>query len=214
MPWVISNGKTYINKNAVGELKPAKSVEKAEQFDDQFQAEQFRKNMPKSLRNLNYVCTFIPDVAEEAPAASIKMIKEPVKTTDSLDIDPAILELDTFVDNIAGFQKFIEMASRQKAILEEGIERVEAEITDIEHAIEFSHCNVVGGYQWYKMLQEARQRRRTYKNAVMRIEILMTANPMPLVQANLVNRIKGTGNLKYAPRALPHIFEENGIVIN
>lgn len=215
MPWVISNGKNYLNKNSIGALTPTKDASKAERFEDQSLAERFRKNLPKSLRNLNYVTMFVPFETEEED----RLVMETnttvslMKTTDDLSIDPAILELDTFVENISEFQKFVETASKQKSILEEGIKRVEAEILDIEHAIEFSHCNVVGGYQWYKMLQEARQRRRTYKNAVMRIEILMDANPMPIVETNLVNRIKGTGNLKYAPRALPHLFGEGGISI-
>lgn len=213
MPWVISNGKTYINKNASNALTPTKDVTKAEWFEDQYQAEQFRKNMPKSLRNLNYVCTFLPPKEAEGAPTTAAVARETVHTTDNLQIDPAILELNTFVDNISSFQKFVETAHKQKAVLEEGIKRVEAEITDIEHAIEFSHCNVVGGYQWYKMLQEARQRRRTYKNAVMRIDILMATNPMPIAQSNLVNQIKGTGNLKYTPRALPHLFAKGGTPI-
>lgn len=209
MPWVISNGKNYLNKNSIGALTPTKDASKAERFEDQSLAERFRRNLPKSLRNLNYVTMFVaPDSEGEATdlKAETETAVSMMKTTDDLNIDPAILELNTFVDNIAGFQRFLELATKQRSVLEEGIKRVEAEIMDIEHAIEFSHCNVVGGYQWYKMLQEARMRRRTYKDAIMRIEILMEANPMNMADTNIVTRIKGMENRKYAPRALPHLF--------
>lgn len=213
MPWVISNGKNYLNKNSIGALTPTKDASKAERFEDQSLAERFRRNLPKSLRNLNYVTMFVAaDHDDENSALKMKVeTAAPVmKTTDDLNIDPAILELDTFVDNISGFQKFLELTTRQRSVLEEGIKRVEAEIMDIEHAIEFSNCDVVRGYRWYKMLQEARQRRRTYKDAIMRIDILLEFNPANIADANIVPRIKGMANRAYAPRALPHLFAEDG----
>lgn len=220
MPWVITNGKNYINKNSTGNLTPTKEPERAEKFEDQSSAEQFRRNMPKKMRNLNYKVVFWTpqeDACTNETVAEMPDVKPAVapvpKTTDSLNIEPEILEFDTFYKTISNFQNFVELANKQRSVLEEGLDRVDAEIMDIEHAIELSHCNVVGGYRYYKMLQEARQRRRTYKNAILRIQILMENNPMALVENNLLGKIKGTNSQKYIPRALPYLFE-NGEVIH
>ena len=44
---------------------------------------------------------------------------------------------------------------------------------DIEHAAEFYNLDASHGYQRYKMLHNARVRRRKYKNAITRIDYIL-----------------------------------------
>ena len=63
------------------------------------------------------------------------------------------------------------------------------------------------GYQLYKMLHDARVRRRKCKNAIAWIDYILEQAPDRFIENDPSPRIVGTRSCDYAPRALPALFE-------
>lgn len=122
-------------------------------------------------------------------------------------INETFLNIDEFIAQTSGFGKFLTNAAEQKPILIKAIEQVDMEIMDIEHGIEFSKCNVVGGYQWYKMLREARQRRRAYKDALQCIEYVLELEIKKAEVKNTARRCEGLKHRMYSPRVLTELTD-------
>lgn len=88
-----------------------------------------------------------------------------------------------------------------------GQRKAELEIEDIEHAAEFYNLDASHGYQLYKLLHDARVRRRKCKNAIAWIDFILEQRPERFVENDPSARIAGTRSRDYAPRALPELFE-------
>ena len=244
MPWVLTNGKNYLRKNSNQAMKVCNNAIKAELYPDQKTAERALMNVPKKMQRLGYRTEFIAELSQpsntEAETLSdiVKAVEEPIKIevvaspahTESTavvvaeetefprhrvpGIDETLLDIDKFVAQTSGFGQFLTTAVEQKPVLLKAIEQVDMEIMDIEHGIEFSKCNVVGGYQWYKMLREARQRRRTYKDALQCIEYVLDLEIKKGEVKNTARRCEGLKHRKYSPRVLTELtdfFKREGL---
>lgn len=205
--WIITNGKTYTMRNADGHVTTTSDKSKATRFEDRRRADSFCDTLPKVLKNLSFHPIYVPD--QQVQPAPVQAVS--VEHSVAPQINASLLDLDGFVSHVRDFQKFVLSASEQRPLLVDAKRKVEDEILDIEHAIEFSKCNVVGGWKLYNRLREARMRRRQYKDAIMRIDILMEAQPMDVARANTVNQIMGMEKRQYAPRALPELFVGMGV---
>ena len=71
----------------------------------------------------------------------------------------------------------------------------------------FYNLDASHGYQLYKLLHDARVRRRKCKNAIAWIDFILEQRPERFVENDPSARIVGTRSRDYAPRALPELFE-------
>ena len=69
----------------------------------------------------------------------------------------------SFLEKINEMFEFIKNLEDRKEALKKEISHVDLEITDIEHYAEFNKLNAVDGYKVYKMLHDARIKRRKLK---------------------------------------------------
>ena len=76
-----------------------------------------------------------------------------------------------------------------------------------EHAAEFYNLDASHGYQLYKLLHDARVRRRKCKNAIAWIDYILEQALDRFIENDPSPRIAGTRSRDYAPRALPALFE-------
>lgn len=95
----------------------------------------------------------------------------------------------------------------QRETLVTGQRKAELEIEDIEHAAEFYNLDASHGYQLYKLLHDARVRRRKCKNAIAWIDYILEQALDRFIENDPSPRIAGTRSRDYAPRALPALFE-------
>lgn len=216
MPWVITNGKTYVMRDASNHIGTTNSYEKAIKFADRKRADSYRVSLPKTLKNL----CFYPHLIEEPAASEViepvstapkaKLVTEVVKEIKESQpvINNDLLDMEKFVSQIKNFQEFVIEAKSQRELLFEAQKQCEAEIIDIEHAAEFYNLNAAKGYKMFRRLRDARVRRRQYKDTIAWIDILMESNPSRVAEANIVNRIRGMERRQYEPRALPELFVE------
>lgn len=113
----------------------------------------------------------------------------------------------TEVVTVTTASKNLEDIQCQRETLVTGQRKAELEIEDIEHAAEFYNLDASHGYQLYKLLHDARVRRRKCKNAIAWIDFILEQRPERFVENDPSARIVGTRSRDYAPRALPALFE-------
>ena len=225
MPWVITNGHTFVCKDQNGQAATTPDVKKANTYKDRKSAAKNAICLPRSMKNLNFNPYYveIPTEPISTNAQEVCQVKEQehIKKTPAIipqcddTIDNSLIDIDAFIEQTSNFMDFVSKAINLKPALYNAIHKAELEIMDIEHAIEFSHCNVVGGYQWYKMLRDVRERRRKYKNTLRCIDILIEECPEMIGKQNFSNRYEGLKHQKYMPRALIELtdyFKEAGAV--
>ena len=206
MPWVITNGKNYVSKDKNNKCQTTLSLNTALHFADRKAVDNYCKSLPKSLKNLCYYPTFVQDEAESKISNAEETECAAVAVSPATMIDESILDSETFMTKIQDFQKFVTSAMQQRPLLVDAQLQAEAEIKDIEHAVEFYNYNAAEGYQMFRRLKDARIRRRQYKDAIAWIDIFMESNPRPVAEANTVNRIRGMRHRQYMPLALPELF--------
>ena len=84
-----------------------------------------------------------------------------------------MLSAEFYLQHFKDFREFIQTIHSQLDVLVNAQKKVELEVEDIEHAAEFYNLDASHGYQLYKMLHDARVRRRKYKNAITRIDYIL-----------------------------------------
>lgn len=86
------------------------------------------------------------------------------------------------------------------------LKRVDSEICDIEHAAEFYNLSASQGYKIYKMLHDARVRRREIKNRLHLIQWIRDKKVSGINGDNLNRKLTEIDNQQYRPRVLKELF--------
>lgn len=98
-----------------------------------------------------------------------------------------------------------------KSRLEKDFNKVQLELTDIDHKIEFPKSNgkEYNAVEMVKLLQLRRdtlRKRRKIKDDLMYIHIMSESSLEDFTSGKVVNRINGMDNREYRPRVLDELF--------
>ncbi len=186
----ISNGKSYVEIIGNNQMITTAYIDRAHTFNNKKTAEKYCSLLPKAMKNLKYKVIFISNPNPENP-----------------DLQLELLTPEFYLTRLKNFSDFIHTIQCQRETLVTGQRKAELEIEDIEHAAEFYNLDASHGYQLYKLLHDARVRRRKCKNAIAWIDYILEQAPDRFIENDPSPRIAGTRSRDYAPRALPALFE-------
>ncbi len=110
------------------------------------------------------------------------------------DIEP---DISDDLDTIKLFADIVQDSAEREESLLAQLSKVDRELSDIEHFIEFVDLNGVDGFKIYKKMQSIRQIRREIKH---RLKIVQTINSQSIDPEVLKRLVKGFGNIYYKPR--------------
>ena len=110
------------------------------------------------------------------------------------DIEP---DISDDLDTIKLFADIVQDSTEREESLLAQLSKVDRELSDIEHFIEFVDLNGVDGFRIYKKMQAIRQIRREIKH---RLKIVQTINSQSIDPEVLKRLVKGFGNIYYKPR--------------
>ena len=191
--YALTNHKLYIMQKANNSITTA-NIDEAILYTTKEKADNALKNLPRAFRNIGFV---------------VKEVEPEENDVVQWNYDEFIDQhcLDNVDEKISNLQKFLRNVYAQKTFAEQQLQNIEKEITDIEHAAEFYNLNAANGYKLYKMLHEARNKRRKYKDQLLIIDIIMDGNIGDISNGRTLRRIKGLDNRKYKPRILEELFE-------
>lgn len=210
MAWIITNDKFFVRSDKRGCASPVVDKRRAKVFEDRFNADEFLRSLPKSMKNLGYYVAPV-DKMPNPPSIIMQSVQQPetsIISARKMDLT----EPEFYLDAIGAFREFIQTIQKARPKLEEQQIHAEMEIEDLLHASEFYDLARDQGYEIYQRLREARIRRRNCKNAVAWIDFVLDANPAEFLRHDPSPRINGSQHRQYRPRALPELFEElNGL---
>lgn len=198
--YVITDGTRFIYKNHSSKFVPTTSEAMADIFTRK-QAEAIYKNsLPKALKTIFYVKKY---------DASPKCVKQ-VSQNDLINNTEKVMVADNiqiWIDKIDDMNGLVKDAKKRKEILEKQLRELEDEKLDIEHYIEFQNLNAAQGYKASRELKNCRVKRRSVKNELMVINIILDQKVKEMVSSEVYQRIKGLDKRTYSPRIRTDLFD-------
>lgn len=106
-----------------------------------------------------------------------------------------------------GFNGLAFEAVHRKDKLTDQLSTVDKEICDILHYIEFCNLNAAQGYKVYKMIKERRIRRRSIKNELQVLDIILGKKISETATDEIEKAVAGMDKRKYEPRVMSELFD-------
>lgn len=189
--YIITNGRSYVGIDSNQQIKIVPKVEFAKRFT-KLKAGNVLNNLPKPMKNLGYRI-------------------EPDNQTNQV-IEKAVSELDDSINNILvqvqGFESYIQEIGNKRDVLTYEMSKIDAEIEDILHAAEFYNLNACEGYKLYKMLHEARIKRRKLKDYIEVVGYIEGVTGKDFANKVGSKSILGKLTREYQPRVLNELFNK------
>lgn len=190
MAYIICNNDNYLKRDKKNHLSVVRNIQEATKWDTVTKANNMRTiNAKKLCQHYNL---------------QVKYVSQENKVTNPV-AKPIELGYD-ILDKVKEISVFTKEIEERRLYLMEMVHHVDLEIVDIEHAAEFYTLNASQGYKLYKMLHDARIRRRTYKDELQKIDLSLGTSIRSTNMENLEKSIIGMEHRKYEPRVNKELF--------
>lgn len=199
LSYIITDGNFYLHLNKNGCYSIVTSVDSAKKFNSLTTASNILKaSVPKALKVYKWKVLKYEEEKEQQKSESL------VKEYSSVDKEELKSLLQTLSEKFSTLQNNIEYLSQEQS-------KVDREISDILHYIEFNKFSACDGYKICKSLKELRLHRRSIKNEIEMIKTIQTHNYNNIAKGNTYNAIAGLENKEYAPREFCDLFKSHNI---
>lgn len=207
----------YIYRNKRNDYTPVKRLDAATRFPNKKKAENILLNcLPKALRNRYHIEEY-PDEEEDEPTLSPKQIRQIRHEHIQKHMDSAMEEYKDANDRIRSWQEsitklteFAQSIETNRDALSDSLSKVDREIIDIHHYIEFygSKFNAYQGWEAFSLLRSCLLRRRKIKDELTVAESICEC-PIKLEPLqDISTTIQSMNNRKYHPRELTGLFKD------
>ncbi len=197
--YVVTDGhKNYIRRDVNGKYVIARSRALADEYIEKWKAEKIlRNNITPKKRKKFYV------KEEDVGIANVATEKD----TDNVDGDKTYhSQVDTIYKKVEDIKNFIHGFENRKNELSSFLSRIDKEIIDIQHYIEFTDIEDDDALSTYKMLKQRLKLRRQVKNELSIIghmrECKMEGSMIDSLSEMILNIDKKT----YVPRIMTNLF--------
>lgn len=187
--YVITNGFNYISYDKNQKMTVVSKKELAKRFT-QTKAENFVKNLTGPMKNLGYHI--------ESDVETNQLIEQTSNEADK--------EIQNILSQVQEFESYMQEIGKKRDALTYEMSKVDAEIEDILHAAEFYNLNACEGYKLYKMLREARIKRRKLKDYIEVVGYVENTTGKELAENKGSKSILGKMTREYTPRVLKELF--------
>lgn len=198
--YVITDGTRFIYQNRSGKFVPTSSEAMADLFTKKQANGIYQNSLPKALK-----CIFKVE-KYDSPPQSVKQVSENdlVNNTEKVMISENIR---IWLDKINDMNGLVKDATKRKELLEKQLRDLEDEKIDIEHYIEFQNLNAAQGYKASKELKICRVKRRTVKNEIAVIDIILSHQMKEIVSNEIYQKIEELDRRTYKPRIRADLFD-------
>ena len=115
--------------------------------------------------------------------------------------------IQVWLDKINDMNGLVKDATERKEILEKQLHDLEDEKQDIEHYIEFQNLNAAQGYKASKELKICRVKRRSVKNELAVINIILNQSIKDILNNEVRNKVEELDRRTYKPRVRTDLFD-------
>lgn len=198
--YIITDGERYIYKNHSGKYVPTHGETMADIFSKKQAETIYNNQLPKALKSVFYVERYdkSPEGVKQVDQNDLINNTEKVMLADNIQI---------WLDKLSDMNGLTKDILHRKEVLTKRLHKLEDELLDIEHWIEFSKFNGVQGYIASKELKNCRLRRRSVKNELLVLDIILEQKVDKLIDEEIRKRVLGMDSRSYKPRIRMDLFD-------
>ena len=119
--------------------------------------------------------------------------------------DNSVLEFDWYSISDAQLKLYSDLKFHGDRLREQ-LSKVDLEICDIQHYIEFFSLDAAKGYKAYKMLKERLIRRREIKDEIAKVNLFLAGNATDFSSGKVTQQLRTMECRNYQPRILNELF--------
>lgn len=198
--YVITDGTRWIMRDRKGKYVPTSNEALADVFGNKEANSVYQNNLSKALKSVFYIQKI------DTPPKLVKQIthEEVQENTET----PSIAEnIQYWLDKLSGLNGLAAEALHRKEELINQLSEVDKELCDINHYIEFCNLNAAQGYKAYKMIKDRRIKRRSIKNELDVLSIILGKKLSESVTDEIQKAVSGMDKRTYEPRVLNELFD-------
>lgn len=197
--FVITDGNRFIYRMRNGKYIPTSSEAMADVYSKKTADRIFENCLSKPLR-----ASFRVERYDKPPEDVKQVTKQDLKETEKVLVADNIQK---WIDKINDLNGLAKEANERKVVLEKELHKIELELQDCFHYIEFTTLNAAQGYKAYKLIKDRRIKRRTIKNELAVLDIILEKKIGESVADEIMKEISKMDNRSYRPRKLDELFD-------
>lgn len=198
--YVITDGTRWIMRDKHGRYVPTSCEALADVFSNKQATGIFQSNLSKALKSVFRVQKI------DEPPKLIKQISQETVQENTEKVSTAE-NVQRWIDKIEGLNGLATEALHRKDELVQQLSKVDQELSDVNHYIEFCNLNAAQGYKAYKMIKDRRIKRRSIKNELQVVDIILSKKICETATDEIQKAIAGMDQRTYEPRVLNELFD-------
>lgn len=198
--YVITDGTRWIMRDRKGKYVPTSCKALADTFGNKEANSILQNNLSKALKS----CFHLQKI--DKPPELIKQITQE-KVNENTETPSSSENIQYWVDKVNGLNGLASEALHRKNELLGQLSKVDQELSDINHYIEFCNLNAAQGYKAYRMIKDRRIIRRSIKNELDVLNIILGKKISETATDEIQKAISGMDKRKYEPRVLNELFD-------
>lgn len=198
--YVITDGTRWIMRDRKGKYVPTSCEALADTFGNKEANSILQNNLSKALKS----CFHLQKI--DKPPELIKQITQE-KVNENTETPSHLETIQYWVDKVSDLNGLASEALHRKDDLLKQLSKVDQELSDIAHYIEFVNLNAAQGYKAYKMIKVRRIRRRSIKNELDVLNIILSKKISETATDEIEKAIAGMDKRKYEPRVMHELFD-------
>ena len=198
--YVITDGTRWIMRDKHGKYVPTSCEALADVFSNKQATGIFQSNLSKALKSVFRVQKI------DEPSKLIKQISQETAQKNTERVSTAE-NIQRWIDKIDGLNGLATEALHRKDELVQQLSKVDQELSDVNHYIEFCNLNAAQGYKAYKMIKDRRIKRRSIKNELQVVDIILSKKISETATDEIKKAIAGMDQRTYEPRVLNELFD-------
>lgn len=198
--YVITDGTRWIMRDRNKKYVPTSNEALADIFGNKEANSVYQNNLSKALKSVFHVEKIDkpPTLIKQISHEEVKLNTEMVSVAENIQY---------WVDKVSGLNGLAAEALHRKEELINQLSEVDKELCDINHYIEFCNLNAAQGYKAYKMIKDRRMKRRSIKNELDVLNMILGKKLSESVTNEITNAVLGMDKRIYEPRVLNELFD-------
>ena len=198
--YVITDGSRWITKNRNGKYVPTTCEALADTFGNKEANSVYNNNLSKALKS----CFRVMKV--DKPPELVKQITQE-KVNENTETPSNSENIQYWIDKVSDLNGLASEALHRKDNLLSQLSKIDQELSDIDHYIEFVNLNAAQGYKAYRMIKDRRIIRRSIKNELDVLNIILGKKISETATDEIKKAISGMDKRTYEPRVLKELFD-------
>lgn len=198
--YVITDGTRWIMQDRKGKYVPTSCEALADVYSNKQASSIFQNQLSKALKS----CFHLQKI-DKSPELVKQITQE--KVNENTETPSNSENIQYWIDKVSGLNGLASEALHRKDNLLSQLSKIDQELSDINHYIEFVNLNAAQGYKAYKMIKDRRIKRRSIKNELQVVDIILSKKISETATDEIQKAISGMDKRKYEPRVLNELFD-------